>query len=215
MRVHADGILTSHSLISTVSHATSPTRTCNSLPSSPQPDSLFATFRVIRDNSLLAFRMAPGTDCEEVTVYTDDMDLAGDVLQELCAWMNIKHMDSVADFPAQLAAFGKTLQQVEDYDQTRQKLSVDMADAAMRVKEWVVRAEDARILNEVRREGTLKEHRSSHDLHPRTHIRTVHDAPCLVLQMGLMQRAYSQLYDVNRELVAEYAKRTKNHGAFG
>ena len=56
------------------------------------------------------------TDCVpvyQVCVRTDDMDLAGDIVQELCDFLNISELASTADFPLEFNALQEVLTMVQ------------------------------------------------------------------------------------------------------
>ena len=88
-------------------------------------------------------------------------------------------LEAECNFPEEMASFSLVLNDVTEYHSTRTKLTADMADSSQRVKALVVRAEDARILQE----------------------------------MKLMRGIYSDLFNLNNELIGEYAKRSNNHQA--
>jgi len=139
-------------------------------------DSLHAGFQSIADGSPLIIRMGPengGT----ISIRTDSMELAGDVVQDLCRYLSLSNVESVAEFPDEFSAFAGVLQKVDDFNAARLKMSADIADSSNLVKMLVIKAEDARILGET----------------------------------ALMERYYSQLYDLNKELMGEYNKRANNH----
>lgn len=46
---------------------------------------------------------------DQVTVKTDDMDLAGDVIQALCLFLNIDDLQVIADFPNEMASLQEIL----------------------------------------------------------------------------------------------------------
>mmetsp|Transcript_16107 Transcript_16107/g.40587 ORF Transcript_16107/g.40587 Transcript_16107/m.40587 type:complete len:715 (+) Transcript_16107:67-2211(+) len=138
-------------------------------------DQVVVSFLSLRD-SLPLFIDVTGT---KVTFATDNMELAGDLVQDLCEFTNTQQLSSVAHFPTAIAEFAEVLQAVDDYNQTRLALAAGVADISNSVKELVVRAEDSRIL------GDLK----------------------------LLKRTYTKLWDLNRELLAEHAKRTINQEA--
>lgn len=54
-------------------------------------------------------------DVVQVCLRTDDMDLAGDILQELCAFLNITELASTADFPDEFDRLGETLNLVKGF----------------------------------------------------------------------------------------------------
>jgi Bardet-Biedl syndrome 2 protein len=85
-----------------------------------------------------------------VHILTEDIELAGDVLQDLCAALQITELESVAEFPREMEAFRAVLLRVDEYNATRLKLTAEMADQSNAAKTLVIRAEDARILGDVK-----------------------------------------------------------------
>merc|ERR1740117_236200 len=112
-----------------------------------------------------------------MVVHTDSMDVAGEVVQDLSSFLQLHELQSIAAFPVEMAAFGEVLRSVDEFNQTRLKLTAEMADNSNLVKTLVIKAEDARLLGD----------------------------------MELMQQIYSNLYDLNKDLVIEHAKRSNNH----
>jgi hypothetical protein len=82
----------------------------------------------------------------EFRVQSDDMGLAGDILQDWFSYISVENMSSIANFPVEMEAFKKVLEEVEEYNRIRSRLCADMADSSNVVKELAVRAEDARML---------------------------------------------------------------------
>ncbi len=62
----------------------------------------------------------------------------------------IDQLDSVVDFPNELSNFESILQRVSEFYAQRLKLSAEMADSSNVVKTLVVRAEDSRLLNDMK-----------------------------------------------------------------
>lgn len=83
-----------------------------------------------------------------VAVYADDMELAGDLVQDLSAHLRLAELESEADFPREMEAFRQLLQAVDELNAVRLKMTADMADSSNLVKQLVIRAEDARMLGE-------------------------------------------------------------------
>ncbi|XP_066971024.1 Bardet-Biedl syndrome 2 protein homolog isoform X2 [Macrobrachium rosenbergii] len=113
----------------------------------------------------------------ELTIRTDDMDLAGDLIQALSNYLNLEDLQVEADFPSELEQLGTVLERVEEYHATRQRLSADMADHSGVIRTLVVRAEDAR----------------------------------LMFDMQSMRQWYSELYNLNKDLINGYKIRCNNH----
>merc|ERR1719162_2963204 len=75
---------------------------------------------------------------------------AGEVLQDLCTFLQISELESVAEFPAEMEAFRAVLLRVDDYNAARIKMSAEMADSSNLAKTLVIKAEDARILEDIK-----------------------------------------------------------------
>lgn len=91
--------------------------------------------------------------------------------------MGITDLSSVANFPLAMEGFKGVLEKVEEFNATRLKMNADMAESSNLIKTLLIKAEDARILGD----------------------------------MKAMRKYYRQLYDLNRDLVAEHDKRATNH----
>ncbi|GMI05389.1 hypothetical protein TrVE_jg13645 [Triparma verrucosa] len=118
-------------------------------------------------------------DKVKIKIGCDSMEVAATVIQDLGKYLKITELEAECNFPEEMASFSLVLNDVTEYHSTRTKLTADMADSSQRVKALVVRAEDARILQE----------------------------------MKLMRGIYSDLFNLNNELIGEYAKRSNNHQA--
>lgn len=83
-------------------------------------------------------------------VICEDMEIAGDFLQDLCSYMSVAELSSTAVFPVEYARCAETLDRVESMNQARLKLAAEMADVTQLVKALVVKIEDARMLGDVK-----------------------------------------------------------------
>ncbi|CAG0885801.1 unnamed protein product [Darwinula stevensoni] len=81
-------------------------------------------------------------------VLTDDMDIAGDVIQSLASFLNLEDLQVHADFPSEAQKIETLLQKADELQAVRDRLSTDMADNAGIIRTLVIRAEDARILRD-------------------------------------------------------------------
>lgn len=137
---------------------------------------LHVSFMSLRTNTPLVIKMEP-SEGRKMTLQTDDMDLAGDIIQSLAAYLSIEDLQVVADFPKQMEDLRNVLEKVDEFHKVRQQLTAEMADNSGIIRNLVVRAEDARMMN----------------------------------NMASMKKAYSQLYELNRELIMGYRIRSNNH----
>ncbi|XP_036201050.1 Bardet-Biedl syndrome 2 protein [Myotis myotis] len=86
----------------------------------------------------------------EITVKTDDIDLAGDIIQSIASFFAIEDLQVEADFPVYFEELRKVLVKVDEYHSVHQKLSADMADNSNLIRSLLVRAEDARLMRDMK-----------------------------------------------------------------
>jgi len=84
------------------------------------------------------------------TIWCDDMDLAGELIQHMANSTGVSTLACTCDFVHEMEEFQGVLQQVEDYNSIRLKLTAEMADNSGLVKNLVIKAEDSRILGDMR-----------------------------------------------------------------
>ncbi|KAF0707675.1 hypothetical protein AaE_013505, partial [Aphanomyces astaci] len=111
-------------------------------------------FKNVGDNSLLSI----STTATDMEIRVEDMSVAAEMIQDMCRALQVRRfavrnaiddLESVAEFPEQLADFRELLVRVDDYNSIRLKLTGDMADDSNQLKHLVIRAEDARILHDM------------------------------------------------------------------
>ncbi|XP_038609928.1 Bardet-Biedl syndrome 2 protein isoform X3 [Tachyglossus aculeatus] len=87
---------------------------------------------------------------QRITVSTDDIDLAGDIIQSMASFFAIEDLQVEADFPGYFEELRKVLIKVDEYHSVHQKLSADMADHSNLIRSLLVRAEDARLMRDMK-----------------------------------------------------------------
>lgn len=102
-------------------------------------------FTSLRDGRPLRLR-ASAEGGGTFSILTDDLELAGEVLQDLCGSLGVSELESIADFADEMEAFRAVLMRVDDFNAARLKLTAEMADQSNTAKMLVIKAEDARIL---------------------------------------------------------------------
>ena len=171
-------------------------------------NTLSAAFTSLRDGKPMVIEMAADG---RMTVATESMEAAGEVVQEIAAYLQMTELESVANFPAEMAAFEEVLAAVDEFNQTRLKLTAEMADSSNLLKSLVIKAE-------VTTTPTPHIYRRSRvtlaympPFGPAVdRYRVVQDSRILG-EMGRMQEIYANLFDLNRDLILEHTKRTTNH----
>jgi len=89
----------------------------------------------------------------KITIKTDDIEVAGELVQDLASYLQINELESVAHFPQEMERFKSVLMKVDEYNAVRLKLTSQMADDSNLVKALIVKAEDYRMLSDM---GNLK-----------------------------------------------------------
>ncbi|CAM4582369.1 unnamed protein product [Leuciscus chuanchicus] len=110
-------------------------------------DSPDITFTALRGGGLLRINMHHSG---EITLRTDDIDLAGDLVQSLASFLAIEDLQAEADFPVYFKELRTTLTEVDDFHSVHQKLTAAMADHSNYVRNMLVQAEDARLMGDWR-----------------------------------------------------------------
>ncbi|TMW68821.1 hypothetical protein Poli38472_006289 [Pythium oligandrum] len=104
-------------------------------------------FKCFKDGTPLIISFTPN----ETIIRTDDMQLAAELVQDMCTHLAWRELESLADFPRQMDEFKNLLLRVDECNAIRLKLTGEMADDSNQVKNLVIRVEDARILNDMGR----------------------------------------------------------------
>jgi len=114
----------------------------------PTEESLRLRFISVRDQRQLEI-IRTRDHGGQMIIRGDDMTTVGELIQDLCHFLNMKELESVADFPAEMKKFEEVLLQVDEYNSIRLKLTAEMADNSNLVKNLVIKAEDSRILGDM------------------------------------------------------------------
>ncbi|CAF3181696.1 unnamed protein product [Rotaria socialis] len=112
----------------------------------PTAPSLYVTFLAIRNDTRLIIKMQNNG---QITIQTDDMELAGNVIQSMCKFLNIDDLQTTGDFPHELEILQKLFSEIEEYQIARQRISSDMAEHSNIIRSFLIRAEDARLLGDI------------------------------------------------------------------
>merc|ERR1719373_1272946 len=109
---------------------------------------LDANFISLRTGEPLCISMT-GEQGGCITIRTDDIEVAGELVQDLCAFLQVTELESTANFPDEMEKFKQVLMKVDEYNAVRLKLTAEMADSANLVKALIVKAEDYRMLSDM------------------------------------------------------------------
>jgi len=112
--------------------------------------SLSVGFISLRDGRDVWLRLTTQEGAGTIQILTEDMELAGEVLQDLCSFLQVNELETLAEFPQEMEAFRAVLLRVDDYNAARVKMIAEMADMSQAAKTLVIKAEDARILEDIK-----------------------------------------------------------------
>ncbi|KAJ9598202.1 hypothetical protein L9F63_011122 [Diploptera punctata] len=104
-------------------------------------------FLSLRDNAELGLKMESNG---HMVITTQNMTLAGDIIQSLVSFLNLDELQITADFPEEEEKIGELLQKISALQDVRLRLGAEMADHSGVIRSLVVRAEDARHLDDMK-----------------------------------------------------------------
>ncbi|NWX92034.1 BBS2 protein, partial [Nothoprocta pentlandii] len=104
-------------------------------------------FTSLRNAGQLCIKIKPGG---EIAISTDDIDLAGDIIQSMASFLAIEDLQVEADFPAYFEELRKVLVKVDERHAVNQRLTADMAEHSNVIRSVLVQAEDARLLGDMK-----------------------------------------------------------------
>mmetsp|Transcript_23820 Transcript_23820/g.38039 ORF Transcript_23820/g.38039 Transcript_23820/m.38039 type:complete len:713 (-) Transcript_23820:128-2266(-) len=122
------------------------------MPAARDTTLLDVNFLSLRTGEPLCFSMT-NEQGGKITVRTDDIEVAGEIVQDLCTFLQVNELESTAHFPDEMEKFRSVLMKVDEYNSVRLKLTAEMADSSNLVKALIVKAEDYRMLSDM---GNLK-----------------------------------------------------------
>ncbi|XP_058445641.1 Bardet-Biedl syndrome 2 protein homolog [Malaya genurostris] len=134
--------------------------------------------------------------------YTEDIGLAGDLIQSLVQFLNIENMDSSAYFPDIYEEIRQLFEKLHGLQETEKQINSEIIDNINQVKSHLIRAEDARYYNG---DDVIKYHNemmnTNEDLVKSYKIRLVNTGE---VQLTL-KRIHSILYSASKLRVGTYA----------
>lgn len=84
-----------------------------------------------------------------MTIRTDDMEIAGSLVQSLATYLNLNDLQVNCDFPDEMENLQQILLKIEQFNSVRQQLTSQMADHSNIIRSLVVRAEDSRLMDDM------------------------------------------------------------------
>jgi hypothetical protein len=102
-------------------------------------------FVSLRTNKILQILMQNMT----INIMSDEIELCANVLQDLCKYFQIMEYDTVFNFPNIVEELTVLIKRIEKLDNLRNQYSINMSEIITYIKEFFVRAEDNRLLDNI------------------------------------------------------------------
>lgn len=118
-------------------------------PTGPNGDNLRVAVTHLVTNEKLRIIIQPDGPVNKVQIRCNNMELCGEIIQDLCMFLKINDLESLAEFPDEMNRFVEVLNLVEEYNATRMNMTAEMADNTNLLKMYVIRCEDSRILGDM------------------------------------------------------------------
>lgn len=101
-------------------------------------------FRSLRTDKLLEIYMRDN----EIRILTDEIELAGNIFQDMCQFFQVKDLDSIINYPDNVSMLDESIKKVQKLDSSRNKFSINMTDIISQIKDLFVRCEDNRLIED-------------------------------------------------------------------
>jgi Bardet-Biedl syndrome 2 protein len=112
------------------------------------PTEFNPSFISMRDGHVI--KMTYNSNQSLFTLRCDSIEISGEIIQDIAAYFELTDLSVFCDFPKEFESLRVTLARVEQFSEVRMKLMTDMADSSQALKALLVRAEDARIIGDMR-----------------------------------------------------------------
>lgn len=84
----------------------------------------------------------------EIRILTDEIELAGNIFQDLCSYFKEDNIDSKLYFNNEIECLIKVIQNIKQLDGKRNFYNISMSEVISQIKDLYVRAEDLRIIDD-------------------------------------------------------------------
>ena len=71
----------------------------------------------------------------EIQILTDEIELAGNIFQDMCAYFNCKDVNSVLNYPESIGQLEKCINRIKKLDLLRNKTNINMTEIISQIKE--------------------------------------------------------------------------------
>ena len=104
-------------------------------------------FRSLRTDIILEINVKKGN---KLNILTDEIELCGNLLQDLAIFLNKENLDTTIDYSDYAKSFEPIFNRIEQLDNERNHLNINMSDIITNIKDLYVKAEDNRLIDNIK-----------------------------------------------------------------
>ena len=104
-------------------------------------------FRSLRTDIILEINVKKGNN---LSILTDEIELCGNLLQDLALFLKKEDLDTKIDYSIYAKSFEPLFNRIEQLDNERNHLNINMTDIITNIKDLYVKAEDNRLIDNMK-----------------------------------------------------------------
>ena len=104
-------------------------------------------FRSLRTDIILEINVKKGN---KLNILTDEIELCGNILQDLAVFLNKEDLDTNIDYSDYAKSYEHIFNRIEELDNERNHLNINMTDIITNIKDLYVKAEDNRLIDNIK-----------------------------------------------------------------
>ena len=104
-------------------------------------------FRSLRTDIILEINVKKGN---KLSILTDEIELCGNILQDLAIFLNKEDLDTFIDYSDYAKSYEPIFNRIEELDNERNHLNINMTDIITNIKDLYVKAEDNRLIDNIK-----------------------------------------------------------------
>ena len=104
-------------------------------------------FRSLRTDIILEINVRKGN---KLSILTDEIELCGNLLQDLAIFLNKEDLNTSIDYSEYAKSYEPLFKRIEDLDNERNHLNINMTDIITNIKDLYVKAEDNRLIDNIK-----------------------------------------------------------------
>ena len=104
-------------------------------------------FRSLRTDIILEINVKKGN---KLSILTDEIELCGNLVQDLAAFLNKEDLNTTIDYSKYAQSYEEIFNRIEELDNERNHLNINMSDIITNIKDLYVKAEDNRLIDNIK-----------------------------------------------------------------